>query len=131
MVEIMLKTESIVKSEIKSACDILRRDDGTSGVTDYMEQLSWLLFLKIFEGIEDDLEELANIEGNKYSKIIDNQFRWSNWAHKDWIGKEEFKKINNPENTLIHFIDNLLFPYLRSISGTPEKDKINQISHCF
>lgn len=127
----MLKTESIVKSEIKSACDILRRDDGTSGVTDYMEQLSWLLFLKIFEGIEDDLEELANIEGNKYSKIIDNQFRWSNWAHKDWIGKEEFKKINNPENTLIHFIDNLLFPYLRSISGTPEKDKINQISHCF
>lgn len=135
-----MSEEGIVKSEIKSACDILRRDDGTSGVTDYMEQLSWLLFLRIFEGIEEELEEMANLDGNTYDKIIDNEFRWSNWAHKDWIGKpkaslsdfvddieDELKKINTPENTLIHFIDNILFPYLRQLSGTPEKDKINQI----
>jgi type I restriction enzyme M protein len=132
--------ENIVKSEIKSACDILRTDDGTSGVTDYMEQLSWLLFLKIFEGIEEELEEIANSDGKKYIKIIDNKFRWSNWAHKDWLGKpkvvlanfveeidEEYKKVIHPENSLIHFIDNILFPYLRNLSGTPEKEKISQI----
>jgi type I restriction enzyme M protein len=38
-----------VKSEVKAACDILRTDDGTSSVNDYMEQLSWMMFLKIFE----------------------------------------------------------------------------------
>lgn len=132
--------EGIIKSEIKTACDILRSDDGTSGVTDYMEQLSWLLFLRVFEGIEEELEENANLDGKQYIKIIDKKFRWSNWAHRDWIGKpkdslhnyvdnveDEFKKIINPENTLIHFVDNILFPYLRSLSGTPEKDKINQI----
>ena len=53
--------ESILKSEIKSACDILRRDDGTSSAIDYMEQQSWLLFLKIFEGIEKQQEEIAKL----------------------------------------------------------------------
>ncbi|EKF86558.1 N-6 DNA methylase [Methanobacterium formicicum] len=129
-----------VHSEIKSACDILRRDDGTSGVTDYMEQLSWLLFLKIFEGIEEELEKIAEINQTKYIEIIDKKYRWSNWAHRDWIGKskdslahftenidEEYSKLHNPENTLIYFIDNILFPYLKSISGTSEKEKIAQI----
>ena len=132
--------ESLVKKEIKSACDILRTDDGTSGVLDYMEQLSWLLFLKIFESIEQELEDISELNNEKYVKIIDEKFRWSKWAHKDWIGnpKEslkdyvddvdvEIKKVNLSENTLIHFIDNILFPYLRGLSGTPEREKIAEI----
>lgn len=73
----MEKREAIVKSEIKSACDILRRDDGTSGATDYMEQLSWLLFLKVFEGVEEELEEISALKGETYLPIIDKKFRWS------------------------------------------------------
>jgi len=65
----MEKREALVKSEIKSACDILRRDDETSGATDYMEQLSWLLFLKIFEGVEEELEEKAVLKGEDYPFI--------------------------------------------------------------
>ena len=136
----MAKRTILVQNEIKRACDILRRDDGTSGVTDYMEQLSWLLFLKIFESIEKSHHEIESIEGRIYAPIIDEKFSWSSWADKDWIGKpkesleefvddvdEEYKKVSNPENTLIHFIDNILFPYLRGLSGTPEKDKIGEI----
>lgn len=136
----MGKRDVIVKSEIKSACDILRRDDGTSGATDYMEQLSWLLFLKVFEGVEEELEELAVLKGETYTPIIGKKYRWSNWNHRDWIGKpkealkdfvknieDEFKKIDSPENVLIHFINAILFPYLRNLQGSPEKEEIAQI----
>ena len=65
----MEKRGALLKSEIKSACDILRQDDVTSGTTDYMEQLSWLLFLKIFEGVEEELEEKAVLKGEDYPFI--------------------------------------------------------------
>jgi type I restriction enzyme M protein len=136
----MSKREALIRSEIKTACDILRTDDGTSGATDYIEQLSWLLFLKVFEGVEEELEEISMLNGEEYIPVIDKKYRWSNWARKDWIGKpkeclkefvddveEEFKKIDNPENAIIHFINNILFPYLRNLSGTPEREKVAQI----
>ena len=136
----MSKRDSLVKSEIKSACDIMRRDDGTNATVDYMEQLSWMLFLKIFEKVEEQNEELAMLEGKEYKPVIDKKFRWSNWTKKDWIGNpkeslvefvddvdEEMKKIPNIENTLIHFIDNILFPYLRDLSGTPEREKVAEV----
>ena len=136
----MSKREALIRSEIKTACDILRTDDGTSGATDYIEQLSWLLFLKVFEGVEEELEEISMLNGEEYIPVIDKKYRWSNWAKRDWIGKpkeclkefvddvdEEFKKIDNPENAIIHFINNILFPYLRNLSGTPEREKVAQI----
>ncbi|NPA33222.1 MAG: SAM-dependent DNA methyltransferase, partial [Aquificae bacterium] len=137
----MPKRESIVRSEIKTVCDIMRRDDGTNATVDYMEQLSWMLFLKIHESIEEKNEELALLEGRQYIPVIDKKFRWSNWArNKDWLGKpkeslaefvenveEEFKKLQRPEDALIHFIDNILFPYLRNLSGTPEREKVAEI----
>ena len=66
----MSKRESIIKSDIKAACDIMRRDDGTNATVDYMEQLSWLLFLKIFEKVEEEAEEMALLEGMEYTPII-------------------------------------------------------------
>jgi len=133
-------TKINVRSEVKKACDILRRDDGTSSANDYMEQLSWLLFLKIFEGIEKQQEEITNLKGEKYEPVIEYKFRWSNWANKDWIGKpreslKEFvedvdnilKVIGKQENAVIYFIDNVLFPYLRSLKGSLEKEKIAQL----
>jgi type I restriction enzyme M protein len=62
--------------DIWRACDILRRDDGTTGIMEYMEQLSWLLFLKAFEDIEDGFEE----ENSAYERIIHGPYRWSVWT---------------------------------------------------
>jgi len=94
----------------------MRRDDGTTGVLEYMEQLSWLIFLKVFEDIENRLEDEAKFAGREYQPIVESKYRWSSWARKDWRGDE-----------LIRFIDDELFPYLRSLTGTPEKEKISTI----
>jgi len=103
-------------SSIWHACDIMRRDDGTTGVLEYMEQLSWLIFLKIFEDIEKRLEVETQADDREYQPIIEQKFRWSSWAKTDWRGEQ-----------LVKFIDAELFPYLRSLSGTAEKETVSTI----
>jgi type I restriction enzyme M protein len=110
------KKESLTKADIIHVCNILRRDDGV-GAKDYIEQFSWLLFLKVFEGVESQLKELEEAEGRKYKSVIDAEYQWSAWAKKDWKDKDE----------LIHFINRKLFPYLQALKGTPQKDKIGEI----
>lgn len=107
---------SLSKGDIKKVCDILRRDDGV-GAKDYVEQLSWLLFLKVFENVEGELKELAEAEGKKYQPIVDAEYQWSAWAKKDWKDKDE----------LVFFVSQKLFPYLKNLKGTREKDKIGEV----
>ncbi|MBI4226171.1 N-6 DNA methylase [Candidatus Roizmanbacteria bacterium] len=104
------------KADIKRACDILRMDDGV-GASNYIEQLSWLLFLKVFENIEDELREIAGTERRKYEEIIEQEYKWSSWAKRDWKDKDE----------LVYFVNQKMFPYLRGLKGTPEKEKVAEI----
>ncbi len=62
------------------ACDILRRDDNTQSLLDYVEQISWLLFLKSFEDLEDTRSAEAEYRYEPYTRIIDGYFRWSVWT---------------------------------------------------
>ena len=70
-------------NKIWSACDIMRRDDGTTGVLEYMEQLSWMIFLKVFEDVERRFEDEAKFAGKSYQSIIEPKYRWSAWAGKE------------------------------------------------
>jgi len=94
----------------------MRSDDNTTGTLEYTEHLSWLIFLKVFEDLEKRFEEEAKFAGKSYTKIIEPRYRWSSWATKDWKGEE-----------LTKFITNDLFPYLKSLSGSPEKEMIATI----
>jgi len=96
------------------AADIMRRDDGTNGINEYIEQISWMFFLKVFEDLEKRFELNAKLDGEKYERIIPKNYRWSEWIQKDT------KKI-------IPYIDNELFPTLAQLSGNPEKDTIGLI----
>ncbi len=62
------------------ACDILRRDDNTQSLLDYVEQISWLLFLKSFEDLEDSRAADADYRDEPYTRIIDGYYRWSVWT---------------------------------------------------
>lgn len=109
-------TQQLSKADIKRACDILRRDDGV-GAGNYVEQLSWLLFLRIFENVEAQFTELLEAEGAKSQTIIEKEYQWSAWAKKDWKDKDE----------LIFFINQKLFPYLRALKGTKEREKVAEL----
>src|SRR5260370_39049782 len=67
-------------NDVWRACDIMRRDDGSTGIMEYMEQLSWLLFLKVFENIENLYETTIQNYGNANTRVLDSTYRRSVWT---------------------------------------------------
>lgn len=59
---------------------ILRNEAGCSNELDYIEQTSWLLFLKYLDDLENDLEMKAELEEDEYTRIIPEELQWSVWA---------------------------------------------------
>lgn len=60
---------------IKSFEDIMCRDAGLNGDAQYIEQITWLLFLKAF-----DVKEMEWGLKENYSAVIPEKFQWRNWA---------------------------------------------------
>jgi len=98
-------------NKIEHVCEIMRRDGLT--ILGYMEQLSWLIFLKIFEDLEKNYKLEAEFEEREYEPIIDPKFSWSSWARKDMRAED-----------LKNFIERDLLPYLRELKGSRERNLI-------
>jgi type I restriction enzyme M protein len=64
----------------KNIDDVLRKEAGCTTELDYTEQSSWLLFLKYLDGLEQDRATEAELDGKKYSYILDKPYRWETWA---------------------------------------------------
>ena len=103
-----------VQQAIKSACDHMR----TEGVPprDYVEQLSWLFFLKAFEETENRREEEAVFEGDGYRRRLDGEYRWSGWA----------KRTDRPEE-MLSFVNGKLFPHLQNLGEDSLATRFNRI----
>ena len=69
-------------SFIKSIRDIMRNDAGINGDAQRIEQIVWMLFLKVYDAKEEDWE----MDDDDYVSIIPEKYRWSNWAHDDKSG---------------------------------------------
>src|SRR5687768_17708373 len=61
---------------IKSARDAMRKDAGLNGDLDRIPQLAWLLFLKAFDGLEQNRE----VTDRHFRPAIDEPYRWRDWA---------------------------------------------------
>ena len=93
--------------------NILRREAGCATEIDYVEQTSWLLFLKYLEGLEEDLADDAGLIGREYQPLLDEDYRWSSWAApKDLAGQYDPQAAYTGDD-LIEFVNDDLFPYLR------------------
>jgi hypothetical protein len=64
----------------KNIDDILHKDAGCSSELDYTEQTSWMLFLKYLDDLEHEKSLEAELMGEEYQFIIDEEHRWSSWA---------------------------------------------------
>jgi type I restriction enzyme M protein len=97
----------------KNIDDILHKDAGCSSELDYVEQTSWVLFLKYLDDLEKDRRAKAELAGKKYEDLIDKQYRWESWAApKTKDGKIDHHKAASGDD-LKDFVDGKLFPYLR------------------
>jgi type I restriction enzyme M protein len=78
------------ENAFKYVDDILRKDAGCSTALDYVEQSSWILFLKYLDDFENDRSAAAALTGAKYKPIIESKYQWKTWAApKDATGKKE------------------------------------------
>lgn len=96
----------------KNIDDVLWKEAGCTTELDYTEQTSWLLFLKYLDGLEQDKAMEAELEGKKYSFILDEPYRWESWAApKTADGVLDHNKALTGDD-LRDFVDGKLFPYL-------------------
>lgn len=104
----------------KNIDDVLRKDAGCSSELDYVEQTSWVLFLKYLDDLEETKKTEAALAGKKYEYIIDPKFRWEVWAApKTSSGKLDHNKALVGDD-LKDFVDHRLFPYLKKFKSEAE-----------
>ena len=108
-----------LSSLIKSARDIMRKDAGLNGDLDRLPQLSWMLFLKCYDDLEQRREEDAIVGHKPYKPVFSAPYRWRDWA------SDPDKGITGDD--LIKFINNDLLPALRNLSGSDERLKIAEL----
>lgn len=97
----------------KNIDDVLHKDAGCGSELDYVEQTSWILFLKYLEDLERDKQTAAQLSGKAYQPIIEEQYKWHSWAvPKTNDGKIDHHQALNGDD-LKEFVDHKLFPYLK------------------
>ena len=97
---------------------ILRNEAGCSNELDYIEQTSWLLFLKYLDDLETEREDEAALNGKEYRRIITGFNRWNAWAAPK-TAKGELDVINAMTgDDLVEFVNQKLFPSLKHFKDT-------------
>ena len=95
---------------VKRIRDIMRNDAGINGDAQRIEQIAWMLFLKVYDAKEQDWE----IDDDDYESIIPEKCRWSNWA----VDNKDGNALTGDK--LLDFVNNTLFPELKAIEVTPQ-----------
>ena len=104
----------------KNVDDILHKDAGCGSELDYVEQTSWILFLKYLDDLEKDRATAAELTGKTYTPIIDQDYQWTVWAMpKDKDGKLDHHQALTGDD-LTDFVNNQLFPYLKKFKTSAE-----------
>ena len=107
-----------ISNFVKRIRDIMRNDAGINGDAQRIEQIAWMLFLKVYDAKEQDWEW----DEEDYQSIIPEKCRWRNWGHD-----EDRKGMTG--DILLDFVNNILFPTLKNLSvnaDTPIKKAIVQ-----
>jgi type I restriction enzyme M protein len=102
---------SNVSGAIKSIQDIMRKDVGVDGDAQRISQMVWMIFLKIY----DDREEELELVDDAFVSPIPEHLRWRNWA-------ADRQGITG--DALLDFVNLQLFPKLKG--DLPTQGEIGQ-----
>lgn len=101
-----------LSSTIKSIQDIMRKDDGVDGDAQRLGQLTWMLFLKVFDQREEEWED----DNTGYQSPLPEELRWRNWAA--YVPGIDGKKApQTAASDIIGFVNNELFPALKDLDA--------------
>jgi type I restriction enzyme M protein len=105
-----------ISTIVKSIQDIMRKDAGVDGDAQRLGQMAWLLFLRIFDEQEQDLEA----ESNDYQAALPPELRWGTWAATIITDPATGEEKQNPltNDLLLKFVNDTLFPALKSLTAT-------------
>jgi type I restriction enzyme M protein len=129
-----MTTSQMLGSLLKSARDIMRKDKGLNGDLDRLPLLTWIMFLKFLDDLEQQREEEAAVAGKKFKAAIEAPYRWRDWAAdpQGITGDELLAFINNEEARRADGKkDPGLFAYLRSLSSSNGDNRRDVIARVF
>jgi len=109
----------------KNIDDILHKDAGCGSELDYVEQTSWILFLKYLDDLEKDKETAALLSGKTYERIVEPKFQWTTWAAPKRLKRGSLSEVEMDHNAmtgddLVDFVNGELFPYLKKFKTNAE-----------
>ncbi len=112
----------------------MRKDKGLNGDLDRLPMLTWIMFLKFLDDLEQEREEEATIAGSKFRAAINSPYRWRDWAGNPQgiTGSELLAFINQDECTLPNGSGGPgLFAYLRGLTSSNGDDRRDVIATVF
>ena len=104
----------------KNIDDALRKDAGCGNELDYVEQSSWVLFLKYLDDLERERESVASLSGKAYKPILRPEYRWGTWAMPRKADGEIDHHAALTGDDLRDFVNQKLFPYLSKFKTSAE-----------
>ena len=129
-----LTTAQRLSSIVKSCRDIMRKDKGLNGDLDRLPMLTWIMFLKFLDDMEQIREQEAKMAGKRFRLAIEPPYRWRDWAAKEdgITGDELIAFVNNEEATRPDGAKGPgLFAYLRGLQGANGGDRRDVIATVF
>ena len=129
-----LTTAQRLSSIVKACRDIMRKDKGLNGDLDRLPMLTWIMFLKFLDDMEQIREEEAKMSGSRFRPALEAPYRWRDWAAKPEgvTGDELISFVNNEEAVRPDGAKGPgLFAYLRSLQGANGGDRRDVIATVF
>lgn len=105
-----------INNFVKRIQDVMRNDSGVNGDAQRIEQIVWLLFLKIY----DAKEEAWEFHDDNYTSIIPEGLKWRDWA----VDEKDGEALTG--DALLYFVNNTLFPTLKNLE-IDEETPMNQV----
>ncbi|WP_200948546.1 MULTISPECIES: class I SAM-dependent DNA methyltransferase [unclassified Bradyrhizobium] len=129
-----MTTSQMLGSLLKSARDIMRKDKGLNGDLDRLPLLTWIMFLKFLDDLEQQREEESALSGKKFKAAIEAPYRWRDWAAdpQGITGDELLSFINSDEAVRADGQKGPgLFAYLRALSSSNGDNRRDVIATVF
>ena len=120
--------QPLVDAKIKAICDIMRRSNAASALQ-YIPELTWMLFLRVFDEREESDSINAGIVGEQFEPAIEFPYRWRDWGAPDGEMRQELQ--SGYSGSVLGFVNEDLIPHLKSLgdqsSSTQRQRVIGEI----